>query len=146
MKGFHNFHFPLIYGFFVSKLVNWLREMGGEEYLTRPAQYALVYRKGSSWTSSSVVMKALPNGLTLSRCGISVSKRVGKAVTRNRVKRLLREILRLTPIKPGWDVVFIARLAAATADYANLERSVKGLLSQAQLLMRDYEEACLRIN
>ncbi len=120
--------------------------MRGEEYLTKPEQYTLVYSKGSSWASSLLVMKALPNGLALSRCGFSVSKRVGKAVTRNRVKRLLREILRLTPIKPGWDVIFIARPAAATADYANLGKSVERLLSRAQLLTREYEEACLKIN
>ena len=120
--------------------------MGGEEYLTKPEQYALVYSKGSSWASSLLVMKALPNGLALSRCGFSVSKRVGKAVTRNRVKRLLREILRLTTIKPGWDVIFIARPVAATADYASLGKSGVGLLSRAQLLTREYEEACLKIN
>ncbi len=120
--------------------------MGGEGYLTKSRQYALVYSKGSSWASSLVVMKALPNGLTLSRYGFSVSARVGKAVKRNRVKRLLREILRLTPIKPGWDIIFIARPAAATADYADLAESVRGLLSQAQLLMGEYEEACLKID
>ncbi|MBA7662106.1 Ribonuclease P protein component [subsurface metagenome] len=120
--------------------------MGREEYLTKPEQYALVYSKGSSWASSLLVVKALPNGLALSRCGFSVSKRVGKAVTRNRVKRLLREILRLTPIKPGWDVIFVARPAVASADYANLEKSVVGLLSRAQLLMREYEEAGLKTN
>jgi len=120
--------------------------MGREEYLTKPEQYALVYSKGNSWANSLLVVKALPNGLALSRCGFSVSKRVGKAVIRNRVKRLLREILRLTPVKPEWDVIFIARPAAATANYANLEKSVKGLLSRAQLLTREYEEAYLKVN
>ncbi len=120
--------------------------MRGEEYLTKSEQYALVYNKGSSWVSNLVVMKALPNGLSLSRYGFSVSRRVGKAVTRNRVKRLLREILWLTPLEPGWDIVFIARPAVASADYANLERTVTGLLSRARLLMREHEEVCLRIN
>jgi len=108
--------------------------MKGEGYLTKPQQYALVYSEGSSWASNLLVMKALPNDLTISRYGLSVSKRVGKAVVRNRVKRLLREILRTMPLKSGWDVVFIVRPVAATANYASLKRAVEGLLSRAQLL------------
>ena len=120
--------------------------MKGEEYLTRTEQYALVYKEGSSWTNSLLVMKVLPNGLGLSRSGLSVSKRVGKAVARNRVKRLLREVLRLTPLEPGRDILFIARSRAGAADYASLKKSVEGLLSRAQLLPRKYEGVCLKVN
>ncbi len=116
------------------------------EHLTKPRQYALVYDKGGTWVSNLVVMKALPNRLPLSRCGFSVSRRVGKAVVRNRVRRLLREIVRLAPLKPGRDLVFIARPAAATADYAALRNSVVGLLSRAQLLAEEHEEVRLRVN
>ena len=108
--------------------------MRGEEHLTKPEQYALVYNKGRSWISDLVVMKTLPNSLTFSRYGFSVSKRIGKAVARNRVKRLLREILRLTPLDPGWDIIFIARPTAANVDYARLEKTIDDLLSRAQLL------------
>lgn len=110
--------------------------MRGEQYLTREAQFRLVYQKGGSWMSDLTVMRALPNGLEMTRYGFSVSKRVGKAVIRNRVKRVLREILRQTPLQPGWDIVFIARSAASRASYADFERTVRGLLSRAGLIMK----------
>ena len=102
--------------------------------LTNRSQYILVYQQGKVWANSLVVMKALPNGLSLSRYGFSVTKKVGKAVQRNRLKRLLREIMRLQSLKPGWDIVFIVRSVAVNADYHQLERVVARLLARAQLL------------
>jgi ribonuclease P protein component len=120
--------------------------MRGREYLTKSEQYAEVYNKGSSWISDLMVMKALPNGLTFSRYGFSVSRRVGGAVVRNQVKRRLREILRSAPLEPGWDIMFIARPKVAGASFASVEKSVHGLLSRAGLLTREHEGASLRIN
>ncbi len=79
-------------------------------------------------------MKAMPNGSSVSRYGFSVTRKVGKAVQRNRLKRLLREIMRLQSLKPGWDIVFMARSVAADADYHQLERAVTRLLAQGELL------------
>jgi ribonuclease P protein component len=79
-------------------------------------------------------MKAMPNDLDLSRYGFSVTKRVGKAVQRNRVKRLLREIMRIQTLRSGWDIVFIARSSVVESGYHELESTVTGLLKRARLL------------
>ncbi len=75
------------------------------------------------------------NGLSASRFGFSVSKRVGKATTRNRVKRRMREAVRMQIdlLVPGWDVVFIARPQISMASYGDIESSVTHLLDTARL-------------
>ena len=102
--------------------------------LTKRTQYLLVYRRGSTYISDLVVMKVLPTELSLSRYGFSVTKKVGKAVQRNRVKRLFREIMRWQSLKPGWDIVFIARQGTVIAEYSQMEKTVVQLLTRARLL------------
>jgi ribonuclease P protein component len=104
--------------------------------LTKPEQFSLVFKKGISQADRLLVIKALPNQLETSRYGISVSKKVGNAVVRNRVKRVLREILRLSPPENGWDIVVVARSPSASCDYQHLEKSIQSLLSRAKIALK----------
>lgn len=107
--------------------------MPKERRLTHNKQFAAVSNQGGSWANSLLVLKALPNGLEYSRYGFSVSRRLGNAVERNHIRRLLRESARLAEVKPGWDLLFIARRAITEADYHRVKRSVDELLKRARL-------------
>ena len=74
--------------------------------------------------------------LSESRCGFAISKRVGTAVVRNRIRRRLREHLRarLAAIGAGYDLVLSARPAAAHATFEELGAALDDLLRRARLV------------
>jgi len=90
--------------------------------LVRRSEYDLVYREGRRRTSREFTIFLRPNGLEISRFGWSIKKALGNAVWRNRIRRRLREILRLhrQEIATGWDIVIHPRSTAATAEFSPL--------------------------
>jgi ribonuclease P protein component len=98
--------------------------------LVRRAEYDAVYRQGRRRSSREFTVFLRPNGLGHSRFGWSIKKALGGAVRRNRIRRRLREIVRLhrQEISPGWDIVIHPRSSAATADFPALASELWKLL------------------
>jgi ribonuclease P protein component len=96
-----------------------------------------IRRHGKSYSNRLAVLCILENSLPYSRFGFSVSRRIGNAVVRNRVKRRMREAVRLRMhrIRSGWDCVLIARGPIRSAAYGEIERACTRLFRRASLAL-----------
>lgn len=103
--------------------------------LTKNSQFREVYGKGRSIPDRLLVIYYMPNNLACSRFGFCVGKKVGNAVIRNRIKRVLREICRLNIVgfKNGYDCVIIARPRIINEDYESIKKSLMRLIKKAGL-------------
>ena len=109
------------------------------EHLRRTRDFQRVYDRRRSVSNESLIVYACPNGLAYNRLGLSVSRKVGGAVRRNRLRRLFREAYRLTRhrLPTGLDLVLIPR-PGGEQTLAGLLEALPTLVSQvARKLERD---------
>lgn len=104
-----------------------------EARLLRRAEFDAVYREGRRRVGRHFTVFVRPNGTDRSRFGSSVKRQLGTAVVRNRIRRRIREIVRLhrAEIPSGWDAVVHPRATVATAKFAALEAELVQLLQAA---------------
>ncbi len=99
------------------------------------SRFQEIRQRGQRWVHPYLVLGGLPNGLQRSRFGFVVSRKLGRAVERNRIRRRLREAVRLRrrQIALGWDLVWIARPPIRQATFAQIAAAVEAVLTQAGL-------------
>lgn len=105
---------------------------GADFRLRKPAEFAIVLHRGEVLTSTHFLVKRRANGLHHPRLGLIVGKRNLKlAVARNRLKRCIREMVRLNQGElVGMDLVFRLRAPVAVGGYATLRREVVELVER----------------
>ena len=104
--------------------------------LKKNSDFRRLYTKGKSAVTPYVVVYCRKNGLPVNRTGFTVSAKLGNAVTRNRIRRQFREIYRLhmEELKPGQDIVLVARSRCVRGDYRKMENSFLSACRSLSLL------------
>lgn len=113
--------------------------MQKERRLRKNRDFQNVFRRGTSVANRQLVLYVHRNpNIAHFRVGISVSKKIGHAVIRNRLKRRLKEIIREKQehISEGIDLVMIVRAPAVDLSYDDLKKSVIHVLKRARIYQR----------
>lgn len=99
-------------------------------------EFSRVYAKGKNYVSPQLVLYVFKNRLGHTRVGLTATKKIGKAVVRNRARRVMRAALhQVLPYDVGsYDLVFVARGMTPRLKSTALEKTVRKLLAQAGFL------------
>lgn len=105
------------------------------ERLKNAREFSAVYNQGKPHFGKYVVISVLPTEQEISRVGFAVGKKVGNAVTRNKIKRRLRAIIQdqSKQIVPGFDLIVGAKRNSVTADFKDLHEDVCRVLGRSDI-------------
>jgi ribonuclease P protein component len=101
--------------------------------IRRPAEFRRVFTRGKRKAGDYVNVAVLRNDLPFSRIGLSVSKRVGNAVSRNLIKRRLRQAFSDMNIADGWDVIITAKPEASNVSYSILDETMRQSMGRLRI-------------
>lgn len=109
--------------------------LGREFRITAAKEYNNIYKNGKKIPGKYMIMFILENTLGYNRFGFVTSKKVGKAVLRNRIKRQLRDLVRrMQPQwKQGYDIVLVVRYRADKVEFDHLKNDLSGFMRKAKL-------------
>ena len=99
--------------------------------LSENHRFRALYGKGKSKAGRYIVVYCMKNRRPVNRLGLTVSKKIGNAVTRNRIRRRMREAYRLNEagFKSGFDIVIVARHGCGEAPFSALEGEMRALFA-----------------
>lgn len=105
--------------------------------LKKNNEFMRVYNKGKFYAGRIIVIHSIPNKSCINRLGISVSKKAGNSVKRNRIKRLIRENYRLmeNSLKTGFDIVFVYRNIDIIPQFKEFKKEMKYVFKKLGIIV-----------
>ncbi len=103
------------------------------------SDFKRAYYKGRSIVKKRIVLYYRKNRIEFSRLGITVSPKVGNAVVRNRIRRLIKENYRILSegIECGFDIVLVARSCSAYCNFYDIQKDMREALYESGLIKRN---------
>ena len=99
-------------------------------------EFKRIYKKGRSFVNPAIVVYIFKNNKGINRIGITTSRKIGKAVSRNRARRIIREAYRQVEkeLPVGYDFVFVARSRTCLLKQQDIFRALSGIFVSAKLV------------
>jgi len=109
--------------------------------LKKNYEFLRVYKKGSFFVGKFLILHVHPNRVGEKRIGVSISKKVGNSVKRNRIKRVIKENFReyYNTVDENKDYVFVARVGCSDATFTDIKREMKFLLKKLSVYVSERE-------
>lgn len=109
--------------------------MNIENRLRKDIEFKRVYKYGKNYWNRYLTIYIFKNNLENSRIGFTITKKIGNAVTRNKLRRRMKEICRLNlnNIEKGYDIIIIPKKRTIYLDYKELERQMLNLFTRSKI-------------
>ena len=93
-------------------------------------EFKEIYKYGKNYWNKNLILYIRKNNLEETRVGFTISKKMGNAVTRNKIRRRMKEAYRLNfyNVKEGYDLIFIPKKHIIDISYGELENSIKHII------------------
>ena len=110
-------------------------ELPKEKILRNKIEFSKVYNQGRSYSNQSLIIHVMKSDDVEGKIGFAVGKKIGNAVVRNRIKRLLREVYRLNQHEIQCDVsmILIARKSLIDASFEDVTKNFKDICRRAKI-------------
>jgi len=110
--------------------------MKRENRLRSNMEFKKVYSKGKNYWNRNLILYVKKNNTNTTRIGFSITKKIGKSVVRNKIRRRMKEICRkkFHEMKDGYDLVFIPKKNIVDLSFKELESAMFHILKLANVL------------